>query len=105
MAPFRQRTVYEVHSDMCFYELNNGEPMQFTKQSEAGIEERRALLTVKFPGADRILSSELPGVTLSHLLDVAAFVWSARRIFHRAAIRIPEDPEWDEQGLRMEIVR
>jgi predicted RNase H-like nuclease len=105
MAPFRQRTVYEVHSDMCFYELNDGEPMQFTKQSEAGIEERRALLTVKFPGADRILSSELPGASLSHLLDVAAFAWSARRIFHRAAIRLPEDPEWDELGLRMEIVR
>jgi predicted RNase H-like nuclease len=105
MAPFRQRTVYEVHSDMCFYELNDGEPMQFPKHSEAGVEERQALLKVKFPGADRILSSELPGTSVSHLLDVAAFVWTARRIFHRAAIRIPEDPEWDELGLRMEIVR
>ena len=42
---------------------------------------------------------------MAHLLDVAAFVWTARRIFARAAIRIPQDPEWDEQGLRMEIVR
>ncbi len=36
MAPFRQRTVYEVHSDMCFFELNDGQPMQFTKQTEQG---------------------------------------------------------------------
>ena len=105
MAPFRQRTVYEVHSDMCFFELNDGEPMQWSKHSEKGEAERRDLLRVKFPGSDRILSSEIPGVSLSHLIDVAAFVWTARRIFHRAAVRMPEDPEWDELGLRMEIVR
>jgi len=35
----------------------------------------------------------------------AAFLWTARRIFAHAAIRIPEDPEWDEQGLRMEMFR
>jgi predicted RNase H-like nuclease len=39
------------------------------------------------------------------MLDVAAFMWTARRIFARAAVRMPEDPQWDEQGLRMEIVR
>jgi predicted RNase H-like nuclease len=105
MAPFRQRTVYEVHSDLCFYELNEGEPLQYSKHSEAGIHERREVLRAKFPGSDRILGSELAGVSLSHLVDVAAFLWTARRIFARAAIRIPADPEWDEQGLRMEILR
>ena len=107
MAPFRQRTVYEVHSDMTFYELNDSQPLQYPKHTEKGIEERRELLEVKFPAVTRILSAEgeLPGASLSHLLDVAAFVWTARRIFHRAAIRLPQDPEWDEQGLRMEIVR
>jgi predicted RNase H-like nuclease len=104
MAPFRQRTVYEVHSDMCFFHMNDGEPMRWSKQSEAGLEERRALLEVRFPGVQRILSAELPGASLSHLLDVAAFAWTARRIFARAAVRIPQDPEWDEQGLRMEIM-
>ncbi len=105
MAPFRQRTVYEVHSDVCFYELNEGQPMQWSKHSEAGLEERRRVLRAKFPGSERILSSEVPGASLSHLIDVSAFVWTARRIFARAAIRIPQDPEWDELGLRMEIVR
>jgi predicted RNase H-like nuclease len=105
MAPFRQRSVYEVHSDMSFLELNEGQPLQWPKQTERGREERKELLEAKFPGVAKILSVDLPGVSLAHLLDVAAFVWTARRIFNRAAIRIPQDPEWDEQGLRMEIVR
>jgi predicted RNase H-like nuclease len=40
-----------------------------------------------------------------HLLDAAACLWTARRVAARAATRIPMDPEWDSQGLRMEIVR
>jgi predicted RNase H-like nuclease len=39
------------------------------------------------------------------MLDVTAFLWTARRVFAKAATRIPEDPEWDELGLRMELVR
>ena len=57
------------------------------------------------PGVLRIIDAEVPGATPSHLLDAAAILWTARRIFAKAAIRIPTDPEWDEQGLRMEIVR
>ncbi len=105
MAPFRQRTVYEVHSDLSFFELNNGQPMQCPKNTEEGQAERRELLRVKFPAVDRILSAEVPGASPAHLLDIAVFVWTARRIFIKAAVRIPRDPEWDEQGLRMEIMR
>jgi predicted RNase H-like nuclease len=105
MAPFRQRTVYEARSDMSFYEMNDGAPMQWRKHSEQGMEERRSLLETKFPGVDRILTAELPSASLAHLIDAAAFVWTARRIAARAAIRLPIDPEWDELGLRMEIVR
>jgi predicted RNase H-like nuclease len=105
MAPFRQRSVYEVHSDMSFFELNGGQPLLYSKQTEKGRAERQELLEAKFPGSARILSAEIPGASLAHLIDVAAFVWTARRIFAKAAARIPRDPEWDEQGLRMEIVR
>jgi len=104
MAPFRQRVIYEVNTDLSFYQLNGEAPMQWPKRSEKGIEERRALLE-KLPGADRIIEAEVPGASLSHLLDVGAILWTARRIFVHAALRIPADPEWDEQGLRMELVR
>jgi hypothetical protein len=32
-------------------------------------------------------------------------MWTARRILGRAMTRLPLDPEWDSQGLRMELVR
>ncbi len=105
MAPFRQRTVYEVHSDMSFFELNDGQPLQWPKNTEKGRTSAGSSWRRSFPAVDRILSAEVPGASMAHLLDVAVFVWTARRIFARAAIRIPQDPEWDEQGLRMEIVR
>lgn len=105
MAPFRQRTVYEAHSDMSFFEMNEGKPLEWPKHTEKGLNERRELLELKLPGSNRILTAEVPGASLSHLLDAAVFVWTARRIFAKAAARIPRDPEWDEQGLRMEIVR
>jgi predicted RNase H-like nuclease len=105
MAPYRQRTVYEVHSELSFYQLNDDVPLQYSKHTEFGREERRALLQKKIPGVERIFDTELPRVPYAHMLDVAAFMWTARRIFARAGVRIPQDPQWDENGLRMEIVR
>jgi predicted RNase H-like nuclease len=105
MAPFRQRTIYEVNADLSFFELNGDVPMRWSKYSEKGLDERRSLLESKMPGALRIIDAEVPGATLSHLLDAAAILWTARRIFAKAAVRIPSEPEWDEQGLRMELVR
>jgi predicted RNase H-like nuclease len=105
MAPYRQRNVYEVHSELSFYQLNGDAPLRWSKKSVQGAEERRALLEKRIPGVARILDVTIPRVPYSHLLDVAAFVWTARRIFARAGLmRLPEDPEWDESGLRMEIV-
>ncbi len=105
MAPFRQRTVYEVNADLSFFQLNEDVPMRWSKYSEKGIQERRALVEAKLPGVLRIIDAEVPGAGPAHLLDAAAILWTARRIFAKAAIRIPSDPEWDEQGLRMELLR
>ena len=106
MAPFRQRTIYEVNAELSFFQLNDDVPMRWSKHSEKGMEERRALLEAKLPGQSCGSSMpKFPERPPSHLLDVRALLWTARRIFARAAVRIPTDPEWDEQGLRMEIVR
>ena len=105
MAPFRQRTIYEVNADLSFYQMNEEVPMRWSKYSEKGKHERRSLVEAKLPGALRIIDAEVLGATESHLLDAAAILWTARRIFAKAAIRIPSDPEWDEQGIRMEYVR
>ena len=100
MAPYRQRTVYEAHAEMSFYQLNGEVPLRWSKKTERGWEERRTLLEKRIPGVQRILGAEIPRVPYSHLLDAAAFLWTARLILARAAKRLPEDPEWDEDGLR-----
>ncbi len=105
MAPYLQRTVYEVQPEMSFYQLNGDKPLLWSKRTEAGREERRALLQKKIPGIERVLDAKLPCVRPAHLLDAAIILWTGRRIAARAATRLPTDPEWDSQGLRMEIMR
>jgi predicted RNase H-like nuclease len=105
MAPYRQRFVYEVHAEMSFFQLNEDRPLRYPKRTNNGRDERRELLERRIPGIDRVLGAELPGVRIWHLLDGCAALWTARRILARAATRCPEDPVWDDEGLRMEIVR
>jgi predicted RNase H-like nuclease len=105
MAPYRQRTVFECHPELSFFQINGDVPLRWSKKFEVGVEERRELLTKRVPGVERILEAELDDVPISHLLDVAAMLWTARRIFARAGTRLPSDPEWDKEGLRMEFVR
>lgn len=105
MAPYWQRTVFEVHPELSLYQLNGDRPMAYSKRSERGRDERRELLSTKFPEVDRILKIRLPAISEVRLLDAAACLWTARRIMSRAVERVPEDPEWDSQGLRMEIIR
>jgi predicted RNase H-like nuclease len=105
MQPYRQRQVFEVHPELSFYQLNDDKPMQHAKESPEGVAERRSLVERRIPGIDAVLAAELPGVELRHLLDASADMVTARRIAARAVERIPEDPEWDEEGVRMELLR
>ena len=105
MLPYRQRTVYEAHPELSFFVINADTPLRRSKHSEEGVAERRVLLEKRIPGIRRVLDFDLDGVPTSHLYDVAALLWTARRIFAKAAARIPEHPEWDSEGLRREIVR
>jgi predicted RNase H-like nuclease len=62
------------------------------------------ILLKKVPNISTVLDAEIPGVSSRNLIDVAAMVTSARRVFTKSAKRIPADAEWDSEGLRMEIV-
>lgn len=105
IGSYHQRTFYEVHPELSFYQLNGDQPLRWSKRLRAGQLERRALLASKLPGIDRALDVPVPGARMGRLLDAGAALWTARRIAARAVTRIPEDPEWDDEGLRMEIVR
>ena len=104
MSPFRQRTVYEGHPELSFYQLNRDSPLIRSKNIELGRDERTALLKSRLPGADLLLNHEDLDIPLKHLFDASALLWTARRVFARAAKRLPAEPEWDSEGLRMEYL-
>jgi predicted RNase H-like nuclease len=104
MSSYRQRSVYEGSPEMSFYFMNDGVPLRWSKMREEGRQERRELLLTKVPGIERIIDVSIRGVSTAHLLDAAALLQSARRAQTHAAKRIPLQPEWDGEGLRMEYV-
>jgi predicted RNase H-like nuclease len=104
MSPFRQRQVYEGNPELSFFQLNGGVAMVHQKFREAGRIERRTLLESKLNGITRVLDAEVEGVREHHLIDAAVLVWSARRAYTHTARRLPFEPEWDSEGLRMEYV-
>jgi len=99
-----QRIVHEGHPELSFYQLNGSMPLRWSRDEEPGQQERRALLEQKVPGVDRIIDAELEQVPQKHLMDCAALLWTARRVLGHAANRIPTTPEWDSEGLRVEMV-
>lgn len=104
MSPYRQRMVYEGKPELSFFELNRGTAMRYSKRLEMGREERRAILLERIPGIEKVLNAKLQGAPEKHLFDAAAMLWTARRVIGHAAKRLPEDAEWDSEGLRTEIV-
>jgi len=104
MSPYRQRVVYEGHPELSFYQLNGDHPLRWSKKTDAGHRERRAVLEKKIPGINKIIDVEFRGVPRKHFLDLAALLWTSRRVFGHAAIRLPYEAEWDSEGLRKELV-
>ena len=104
MSPYRQRTVYEGHPEMSFYQLNKETSLTLSKRLVAGQDERREILAEKVPGIEKFLDDEKSGIPVKHRYDASALLWTARRVLGRAAKRVPLDAEWDSEGLRMEIV-
>ena len=85
MAPFRQRTIYEVHSDVSFYQLNGESRCSCRSTPRRDSRSERDSWRHKLPGALRIIDRRgSAAATPSHLLDAAAFLWTARRIFAKA---------------------
>jgi len=101
----RQRTVYEVHPALSFYQLNGDEPLSNPKRTPEGVAERQQLLAKRMPGLEPLVDARISGASMWQLLDAGAVLWTARRIAARAINRVPDNPEWNGDGLRMEIVR
>jgi predicted RNase H-like nuclease len=104
--PFHQRNYFAAHPDLSFYVLNGDKPLKSSPYQHEGVIERMNLIRNKLPGVDEIVTAAPPqGAGQIHLLRAAGLLWTARRAAGRAVNRLPADPNWDNSGLRMEIVR
>ncbi len=123
MTPLLQNWIDEVHPEVSFYALNGGKPMTFSKGDNDGYDERaellRAVLGLPIPTRPEALlllrefrperdsdpaAKRFKSASPDDLLDAIVAAWSAGRVANGVAKRLPEVPEVNEDGLRMEIV-
>jgi predicted RNase H-like nuclease len=111
MTPTLQQRVYEAHPELAFQSLA-GQPIQDRKKTVAGREERLRVLehipSLLFHGIRAAFERRLrvckrADVAPDDILDAYVLVWTALRIWHAQAHRVPHIPPHDARGLRMEI--
>jgi predicted RNase H-like nuclease len=106
IQPFHARSFYSGNADLSFQHMNGDEPLTTSPYHEEGQLQRLALIRDKLPGIDEVISRVPPkGAAQVHMFEAAAMLWTARRASGRAIARLPMDPEWDESGIRVELVR
>jgi predicted RNase H-like nuclease len=104
--PFHQRNWFAAHPDLSFYVLNGDRPVTSSPYQPEGVLERMNLIKGKLPGVEDAVTKTPPaGAAQIHLLQAAGLLWTARRAAGRAINRLPQDPNWDNSGLRMELAR
>lgn len=104
----KQKRVREVLPELCFYEMNGRHPMCHSKKKVRGLQERRMLLCAEgFRTVIEAALQKMPRARVAEddILDACAACWTAERILDEAEITIPESPERDQRGLRMEMQR
>jgi predicted RNase H-like nuclease len=106
ITPAMQKRVREMHPEVTFWALNGGRPAEHSKKTRAGRDERVALLAAIFPGvADVVKAASKPGkLAPDDVLDALAGAWTAAKVALNQATALPEQPEQDSKGLRMEIL-
>lgn len=105
MTPELQRRVREIHPEVLFWALNGNNPIRDNKKTVPGQVQRRRLLQEIFVDMDDVLA-EAParGCAFDDALDSVAAAWTAARSVIGKAKTLPENPELDSRGLKMEIV-
>jgi predicted RNase H-like nuclease len=99
-----QDRVFEAHPELAFAAMDGGCPSRYSKKTAEGRAARVQALGRKLMLAPALLAQRRPsGVANDDLLDAMAILWTADRYVAGAAQRLPESPEVDERGLRMEI--
>ena len=104
--PFHQRSFFAAHPDLSYTNLNGDVPLSTSPHHPEGVLERMQLIRDKLPGVEDLITRLPPtGAGQLHVIQGCALVWTARRAAARAMSRLPMDPNWDDSGMRMELVR
>ena len=99
--------IREIHPEVCFWALNNGEAMKLSKKKWGGYLERRKVLLSVYPYTEVIVNDALRKYPLykvarDDILDaLVAAVTSSKGI--RGLLFIPETVEFDSKGLPMQM--
>ncbi len=102
-----QGKLREMHPEVCFWALNNYHPMQFNKKKTDGFNERNLLLNKYYSNTNNLIEEARlkylkKDVATDDILDALVGAVSAR--FYKNLKQLPDRPEIDDQGLKMEIV-
>lgn len=106
LTPAMQTRIREIHPEVTFCVLNGSRPLGHNKKTLAGRNERIALLTELFPAAVGMIETAVRAreVGADDILDALAAAWTAAQAALGQAATLPEQPERDGRGLRMEIL-
>jgi len=106
MTPALQSRVREIHPEVSFWALNNKKPMQQNKKTSAGRKERMKLLNPIFPNIEKVVGeARKPNEAgPDDILDALVAAWTAGQVVLGKSKTLPENPDVDNKGLRMEIV-
>jgi predicted RNase H-like nuclease len=99
--------IREVHPELCFFAMNGDKPMKISKKKKAGRAERLKVLNDQGFGdiSPHFKNFKIKEAAPDDIIDACAACWTAELIYRRRGIRIPEEPEIDSGGLRMEMWR
>ena len=104
--PFHQRSFFSANPELSYTLLNEDRPLKSSPFQQDGVVERMSLIRNKLPGVEEIIQrTPPPGAGQFHVVQACGLLWTARRAVGRAINRLPVDPTWDENGLRVELVR
>ena len=99
--------IREIHPELCFWGLA-GQPMQHAKKQREGLSERTQLLQSIYPQTTDVIAYALStyrrkDVARDDILDALAAAVTGL-MGGRNLASIPQESEFDERGLRMEMV-
>lgn len=102
-----QGKIREMHPEVCFWALNNYQSMNFNKKKVDGLEERKRILKKYFSITNNLIEEARSNylkkdLATDDILDALIGAVSAR--FYKNLRQLPDHPEKDAKGLKMEIV-